>query len=306
MKNTIKKIICTALAAVSLSAMVAVPSSLNEPKSNSSLVNVMEVEAAEKALYEGYITEGSKYYTRKTPSKKDDSNVYKKGELEYEYVLEKYMVVKVYEEKNNFVRISPSNEKDKNGKKRERWVYKPRVFKAHKNEFSICNAGRHPSNQRVRGKLVVKKSGEVIQQTVCLTCGNHWEEDISKNCKSHSIKNADAVLVLQGHMYGDCDIAGKYYYCKKCQKRIYSEQIDNSNMALLNFADWSEADKKKLLNGSTSPLIGYSKKQKDKIKKYVTGCVGYVIIPMDFDAFTKYAGMYELMQAVKAAAESFF
>ena len=40
MKNTIKKAICTALAAVSLSALVAVPSALNNPASESSLVHV--------------------------------------------------------------------------------------------------------------------------------------------------------------------------------------------------------------------------------------------------------------------------
>ena len=46
MKNTIKKAICTALAAVSLSALVAVPSALNNPASDSSLVHVITADAA--------------------------------------------------------------------------------------------------------------------------------------------------------------------------------------------------------------------------------------------------------------------
>lgn len=54
MKNTIKKAICTALAAVSLSAMVTVPSSLNKPNSDNSFVNVIEADAEEKANFTDY------------------------------------------------------------------------------------------------------------------------------------------------------------------------------------------------------------------------------------------------------------
>lgn len=45
MKNSIKKVLCTALAAVSLSALVTVPSSFNKPNSDNAIVNVMEAEA---------------------------------------------------------------------------------------------------------------------------------------------------------------------------------------------------------------------------------------------------------------------
>lgn len=45
MKNSIKKVLCTALAAVSLSALVTVPSSLNNQNSNNAIVNVLEVDA---------------------------------------------------------------------------------------------------------------------------------------------------------------------------------------------------------------------------------------------------------------------
>lgn len=45
MKNTIKKAICTTLAVVSLSAMVAVPSSLNAPESDNAIVKIIEAEA---------------------------------------------------------------------------------------------------------------------------------------------------------------------------------------------------------------------------------------------------------------------
>ena len=45
MKNTFKKVLCTTLAAVSLSAAVTVPSSLNKPNSDNSFVNVIEANA---------------------------------------------------------------------------------------------------------------------------------------------------------------------------------------------------------------------------------------------------------------------
>ena len=45
MKNSIKKVLCTAVAAVSLSALVTVPSSLNKPNSDNAIVTVMEAEA---------------------------------------------------------------------------------------------------------------------------------------------------------------------------------------------------------------------------------------------------------------------
>lgn len=45
MKNSIKKVLCTAVAAVSLSTLVTVPSSLNKPNSDNAIVNVMEAEA---------------------------------------------------------------------------------------------------------------------------------------------------------------------------------------------------------------------------------------------------------------------
>lgn len=51
MKKTLKKALCTTLAAVSLTAFVAIPSALNTPKSGSSLVNVMEADAANALKY---------------------------------------------------------------------------------------------------------------------------------------------------------------------------------------------------------------------------------------------------------------
>lgn len=45
MKNTFKKVLCTTLAAVSLSAAVTVPSSLNKPDLGNSIVNAIEAKA---------------------------------------------------------------------------------------------------------------------------------------------------------------------------------------------------------------------------------------------------------------------
>ena len=60
MKNTLKKVLCTALAAVSLSAMVTVPSSLNATKSDNAIVNVMEADAANGYLFSVRVTNGKK------------------------------------------------------------------------------------------------------------------------------------------------------------------------------------------------------------------------------------------------------
>lgn len=51
MKNTLKKVLCTALAAVSLSAIVTVPSSLNKPNSDNTLINVIEADADYKHMH---------------------------------------------------------------------------------------------------------------------------------------------------------------------------------------------------------------------------------------------------------------
>ncbi|WP_024860370.1 hypothetical protein [Ruminococcus flavefaciens] len=105
MKNTLKKVLCTALAAVSLSAMVTVPSSLNKPNSDNSIVNVMEADAAKKERCVDY-----KLYKavkagkiRSTPTLKADNviNTFKKGD-----------VFIGYDTSNNFISIAP---KTRNG-----------------------------------------------------------------------------------------------------------------------------------------------------------------------------------------------
>ncbi|MBP5579079.1 MAG: hypothetical protein J6X56_06325 [Ruminococcus sp.] len=68
MKNTIKKAICTALAAVSLSAMVTVPSSLNAPKSENSVINVIEAEAMPGVPYSPTNTDYEFYLSREKAS----------------------------------------------------------------------------------------------------------------------------------------------------------------------------------------------------------------------------------------------
>ena len=134
MKNTLKKVLCTALAAVSLSAMVTVPSSLNKPNSDNSIINVMEADAAkgqnivEAPLYYVYVTRGKEYNLRKTPSFGD--NVWNPKHLKKE---ERLATIKkgeakrypVYEESKDgkWVRISRSDEAH------TRWLYKKRTHK---------------------------------------------------------------------------------------------------------------------------------------------------------------------------------
>jgi hypothetical protein len=70
MKNTLKKVLCTALAAVSLSAMVTVPSSLNKPNSDNSFVNVIDANARtipekDRTDYDIYLYTNNNY--RKVP-----------------------------------------------------------------------------------------------------------------------------------------------------------------------------------------------------------------------------------------------
>lgn len=70
MKNTLKKILCTALAAVSLSAMAVFPSSLNKPESPRCCIHVLEAEAAEqRPLMKVRVTKGKTYRLRSGPSK---------------------------------------------------------------------------------------------------------------------------------------------------------------------------------------------------------------------------------------------
>ena len=113
MKNTIKKAICTALTAVSLSAMVTVPSSLNTPASDKAIVNVMEVKA-ENAMYDAYLTKGKNYYIRTSRDKNTTSNI--------KWIAYPYYKFKVYEEVGNWVRITPK------GKAKE-WIWKDRVHR---------------------------------------------------------------------------------------------------------------------------------------------------------------------------------
>ena len=130
MKNTLKKVLCTALAAVSLSAMVAVPSSLNKPNSDNSIINVMEADAAkgqnivEAPLYYVYVTRGKEYNLRKTPSFGD--NVWNPKHLKKEERLAPISEGKrypVYEESKDgkWVRISRQDEAH------TRWLYKKRT-----------------------------------------------------------------------------------------------------------------------------------------------------------------------------------
>lgn len=197
MKNTLKKVLCTALAAVSLSAMVTVPSSLNKPESEKCCIHVLEAEAKEKILYEAYVLPGKHYYTRRNPYKQGKTtndkpnNIIPENELITKdkeghitnYNLDQYQggtqeclykKVQVYEELGNWARISPSDEKY-NGKKRERWVYLPRLYKCRPSEYAICNAGRHPKDDKtVKHCCTYYNDNQKREIVICTICGNTW------------------------------------------------------------------------------------------------------------------------------------
>ncbi len=126
MKNSIKKVLCTAVAAVSLSALVTVPSSLNKPDSDNAIVNVMEADSKFET-YRAYMTEDTsgknRYYVRSSKSKKDDSNIIRNEYAYYQFT--------VYEQTNDWVRISPD------GKSKE-WVWRNRVKQIYPNAVHNC------------------------------------------------------------------------------------------------------------------------------------------------------------------------
>lgn len=162
MKKTIKKVLCTALAAVSLSAIVTVPSSLNAYYSNNSIINVMEAKAAqEKVLYQAYMTKGKNYYIRKTKNNDTTSNI--------KWIAYPYYKFNVYEEDGNWVRISPK------GKEKE-WVWRNRAKKLSSFSPHNCN---NKENQDVVEKEAYWKRNKAhgfyeiqYQHKHCFVCGN--------------------------------------------------------------------------------------------------------------------------------------
>ncbi|WP_295070196.1 hypothetical protein [Ruminococcus sp.] len=237
MKKTIKKVLCTTLAAFALFTGVTA-SSTASPQPDFKLVSSIEANAAEKVMYEGYITEGKKYNTRSTPNKDNDKNIIDNKLLGSD-ALYRYKIVKVYEEKNNFVRISAK------GEKYTRWVYKPRVFKSKPGEFTICNAGRH-GRDKVKHSTFVSRNGVLSEVLICTCCGNHWEKQLTKaqanpgaSCgKEHNINNAKFNVVIQPDDLGaTAEIVGKNYYCKKCGKCICYKS-SHKRYTVLEFDDF--------------------------------------------------------------------
>ncbi|WP_303838553.1 SH3 domain-containing protein [Ruminococcus flavefaciens] len=116
MKNTLKKVLCTALAAVSLSAMVTVPSSLNKPNSDNAIVNVMEADAKEQSpLMTVRVTKGNSYKLRSGPGKKYSVV----GHTEQGEKLEVYRIS--YDER--WYRVT------KDSAKTEKWIYAERTHR---------------------------------------------------------------------------------------------------------------------------------------------------------------------------------
>jgi len=268
MKNTIKKVLCTTLAAVSLSAFVTVPSSVNTPKSGSSLVNVVEADAANKTPYEGYITEGKNYYTRK--SAKGGNNIYDNSEIGNKNALYKFKLVTVYEEKNGYGRISSNSEK------KPRWVDLSRVHKSRPNEFTICNAGRH-GQYNIKHSTFVSRNGNLSEVLICTICGNHWEKSLTKastqnkSCgKAHTKANSKFNVVIKPSYYS-AEIVSKKYYCKKCGKLVTTEKCDNK-YTILEVDDF-------LVNKANAKSINES------IRKYVKGMSGIEVLPQDIDTY---------------------
>lgn len=185
MKNTLKKVLCTALAAVSLSAMVTVPSSLNKPNSDNAIVNVVEADATEKVeqpLYTGYITpsDKNKYNVRKVP-KDGNKYIYKNlQEITERETIWAYKPVNVYEiasdGKYTYARISSKEQIKKTG--RPLWVRKSRIKAADKSLWSVCSKV-HGNKQRagyIEPDYLYKKNGVTRIQWICPYCGRvYWD-----------------------------------------------------------------------------------------------------------------------------------
>lgn len=180
MKNSIKKVLCTAVAAVSLSALVTVPSSLNKPDSDNAIVTVMEANADDfnhfmAYKYVAFITPGKNYYTRRNPWK-NNNNIIPESELKKGTKYEKncnlwhYKQVYVYEESGNWVRISPDDE-TYNGKKRERWVYKPRIQRT---KPGSQDGHDHSHMDYDEFCTVITAGANIYDEYVCTYCGKRW------------------------------------------------------------------------------------------------------------------------------------
>ena len=170
MKNTLKKVLCTALAAVSLSAMVTVPSSLNKPNSDNSIVNVMEADAAQKPLYTAYMT--------KDPQGKDRYYIRAKNDPNSEVIQVAYPFapLKVYKVSDKMVRVSPDNAKEK-------WVRKSRVQRIYPDD---------PFYRTHNCKNYSKSLPETPQTFSCKSMGNikHWSAGYSSIRVKASIFNS--------------------------------------------------------------------------------------------------------------------
>lgn len=191
MKNYIKKLLCTALAVVSLSTLVAAPSTFNKSDSDNAVVNIIEANADDldhllAYKYVAFITPGKNYYTRRNPWKND--NIYPIEELspndkngkpkrctqyEWDCSLWDYKEVYVYEERGNWVRVSPDDE-TYNGKKRERWVYKPRIQRTKPGSQDGHN---HSHTDYAKKSYAYSISGWKRNQYVCTYCGKRWNRD---------------------------------------------------------------------------------------------------------------------------------
>lgn len=96
MKNTLKKVLCTALAAVSLSALVTFPTPLNSTTSDNAVVNIMEADAS--------VTTKAYYFVKVTK----DGNIRKGPGKKYELAgtVNKGEIYPVFNESDKWVRIS--------------------------------------------------------------------------------------------------------------------------------------------------------------------------------------------------------
>ncbi len=177
MKNTIKKAICTTLAAVSLSAFVTFPPPPSNPlpKTGKDIVNVLEANAGGffDYRYSGYITYSPKglYNTRtKGGNKIIPENELKKDKWNKDdYRLYAYKQVYVYEVDGKWARISPDNETYK-GKKRERWVLKSRIYA----DKIGCQDGHDHAHMDYDVCYMTIRQGKAIDLYICTYCGKRW------------------------------------------------------------------------------------------------------------------------------------
>lgn len=189
--KTLKKVLCTTLAAVSLSAFVAVPSSLNNPNSDNTIVNVIVADAKEQTpIMLVRVTEGEQYYLRSGP--RFGSNVIESDTIKKGTVLKIYKISK----DERWYRVTQDSIKP------EKWIYAART---HRIGTDYNNKPYHDRIQHYKKHSV--KAGKT--QKVDLPIG------AAMNLLMGQVGLGDIIPLLKNH-YITCKVTPMEERCSDC------------------------------------------------------------------------------------------